>query len=130
MNLQLVTFETAVLAKEKKFLNKNQGYEYIDKSGDFHYTNTEGGISGKEITVQIVEQELLKMWLRQEHNIIIEIIYDETQSDTFVWLIGGIYFNNINLINGNHLLFGDYFDNYEECLEIALEYGLNLIKSF
>ena len=97
MDLKLVSFETAVLAKEKKFLNRNQGYEFIDKSDVVHYTNTEGGISGKEITVQIVAQELLKMWLRQEHNIIIEIIYDETQSDTFVWLIGGIYLANLIL---------------------------------
>lgn len=78
MEDELIKFETAVLAQEKgcdlELFGKD--FEYTNEDGNECWTNIQGGISGEEDTKPVIEcsQGLLQRWLREVHNIQIEII--------------------------------------------------------
>lgn len=128
MNLQLVTFETAVLGKSKGFDVKNATglLFFVDSIKDNIIRDT-GSLSDSysedlydsKTDLLAPEQELLKMWLREKHNIFVEV------SPTFS--SGEKKPNNYDVLAfGKHLELR--FDTYELALESALQYGLGLIK--
>lgn len=108
MEEQLISFETAKLAKEKGFIN---GIHYDGMGG--YYTN--------------VRQSLLQKWLREQDTPI--IITPET--DYISW---DVYIDQPDL--GRHTISHDpevnsefnYITSYERALELGLQYGLKLIK--
>ena len=97
--MQTVCFETAKLAKEKGFGN------YFSK------------LLG-EPTVRV--HELLD-WLREEHNLHIEILYDyESDNTSYHYTI-----RTIGKDNGRD--WKEDYATYEECLETALQEALKMI---
>lgn len=111
---ELVTFETAKLAKEKGF-NIFTGKAWIKKEGQeiFFvpvYTGVTNGIDYHAPT-----QSLLQKWLREVHNIKLCISWTET--DNWLYEI-------------NHKQEGiSGYNTYEEALEKGLFQALKLIKN-
>lgn len=146
MKEQLVTLETAKLAKSKGYVNNldqmNDWYEpnlmsYIPRrdNGEFHPIGAFFYDSNQNIqqyqtgqSIDAPTQSSLQSWLRDNHDISVEPYY---------W--GGVF--NVRVINfNNKILFDnargetdDYipgykgWDEYEEALEVGLEKALNLI---
>lgn len=130
MQEQLISFETAKLAKEKGF---NQLFVYFynkesEKSSNYElndvnppqYQNTDN------ISFGAVTQSLLQKWLRDIHNIHIYINVDFfTNEISYIWEI--FYFNkNYKSVLKN----SDYvkYRTYEDALEQCLKESLKLIK--
>ena len=136
MNLQLVTFETAVLGKSKSFDNKTPSRlsrNYYNHLGELNGDVTEyikAFVKNKNITkfntIDAPEQELLKMWLREKHDILIGIY---SNASGYCW-------EHMDSNGGTHRKDSGYdgpndsgcWDTYELALENALQYGLGLIK--
>ena len=133
MKDELVTFETAKLAKDKGFnkilckfcfvkghlLHKKLFVKNLHREGqDFYVAPT---------------QSLLQRWLREEHNISVDITTDAFTNDTdntyvyqcVVW--EGVIDKEIMLskVNLSHEF---YEDTYEQALETGLFEALKLIK--
>lgn len=113
---QLISYETAKLAKEK-------GYK---KLCDFSYDD-DGVLTGNcEQAYNYVAptQSLLQKWLREVHNIHIEI------STNHKWNVKIVFLRNISgeikSIDGEHHIWN--IDTYEQALEIGLQNALKLIK--
>jgi hypothetical protein len=124
MTDQLISFETAKLAKEKefKFLGDNQW----PSLGFRHYTIEENGYpEGKLNTVNMgiaaPTQSLLQKWLREDHNMSIEV------SCTIVknW-----FYEIYEISSGELLLIQStkHCNTYEKALEQGLIEALKLIK--
>ena len=127
MKDQLISFETAKLAKEKGFdiiqrygiessLYKKTGeHTYYANYGVMYYGLSEGYISAPT-------QSLLQKWLREKHNLNIEIAHVEDMDWYFiVHKIPCKY-------KDKSLAMSDGFETYEEALEFALNEALQLIK--
>ena len=142
MQEQLITFETAKLAKEKGFINGTRGCfieykkDYINprddnnsKKGDFEYCKKTFLRNGEQesdedyVYIERPTQSLLQKWLREVHNIHI--------------MIEPYYNKNKDLVYGFDLLLQeteeediceDGFKTYEEALEIGLQESLKLIE--
>jgi len=117
MQEQIVSFETAKLAEEKGFKHYTC---LLDKWLRFNNI--------------MVTQSLLQKWLRINHNCIVEVCFDKmnclNKIDFFVtvdyYKPDWSYDKTINEPD----YVSDYFDSYEEALEIGLQEGLKLIKKF
>lgn len=141
MQEELITFETAKLAKEKGFnidcLNYytlkyskapyiEQGIEYqSDRYIEFDWNlNKESSKQIKapypnqyhESQCSAPTQSLLQKWLREVHNIDIEIIIGQSN-----------YYHCI-MLNKVPNKNSDKYKTYEECLEVGLQEGLKLIS--
>lgn len=134
MENQLVSIETAKLAKSKNFgvfegcWYNNDKLSWIEHPGDeglssyFEYKNDNDDniISLPDNICLAPTQSLLQKWLRERHNIIVSIIPHfygpEGKSVKYQYSI---------------FVFTDprEFDNYEDCLEIGLQEGLSQIKT-
>lgn len=140
MKDELVTFETAKLAKEKGFESKCNGYYYHIE--DEHNLITNSLLCAKNYNDPVITteryssaptQSLLQRWLREEHNISVDITTDAFTNDTdntyvyqcVVW--EGVIDKEIMLskINLSHEF---YEDTYEQALETGLFEALKLIK--
>ena len=142
METELITFETAVLAKEKGFdwkvyddlYNKviywngeeipHSLYDCLyeeEKINDslFKYEIQSGYIPNEYLSKLIMRptQSLFQRWLREVHNIHIWIIPNT------LWDYGYYYFKD-----GGYTLSKMGFKSYELALETALQEGLKLIK--
>lgn len=132
MQEQLVTFETAKLAKEKGF--------NLPISSERHYFVSYGTSIQPykwfppEYFVDYIDaptQSLLQKWLREEHKLEITLTYYSNESVK----------NWGDMIKGNYYIgvtderdsdnpkwpFDGYFNSYEEALEIGLQEALKLI---
>jgi hypothetical protein len=113
-------------------LHHNEQFkEYAGKYFDYYYKNEKDIIPAEEslcldCNIPAITQSFVQKFFREIYNIIIEPVFDETQNDGYPWLLS-IYYNNIDIINEQHELFGDYYDNYEEILEIGIKESLKLI---
>ena len=135
MEEELITLQTAKLAKEKGFDVRCEK-AYFETGRHILETIRDGEITfpykpprilkrnyGDEFTIFIAEaptQSLLQKWLREEYNIDV-IVECDNNGDKFykvrVWE------------NGNYnLLYLTLFKKYEEALEAGLQEGLKLIK--
>lgn len=144
MQEKLVSFDTAKLAKEKGF-NWKTDYYYRSNSKVYvplyydptpnNLTITEDWMSGDTENGPIKvctapTQSLLQQWLREVHNIHIDLGWIPKNSceiepfDVLWWyLVGFIGRSSDNDVKED---FADYH-NYEEALEIALQEALKLI---
>lgn len=129
MKEELISFETAKLAKEK-------GFKFNEESENIYKKNAD---TGKIITVRnfkITEknpyyilldgeiypaptQSLLQKWLREVHNIIVTPVYLNKSKDYEISI------TDSDNIQGN--FFNTKFTTYESALEQGLKIALNLI---
>ena len=118
MKEQLISFETAKLAKEKGF--DIPQYSYYDKAGNPHWLNleeTEPILNSDGIYI-IPNQHLIQKWLREKHNINVIIGYNRYGSDY-----------SITIYTENDTIPLHLFPNtYEEALEKGLYQALKSIK--
>ena len=75
------------------------------------------------IVVTAPTQSELQKWLREKHNIHVEVWYDNTQKDGYPYLCE-IYDQNDEVVDHD----GWYYDNWEEALEEGLQEALKLIS--
>ncbi len=125
MKEQLITFETALLAKEKGYTDDSKSWKYFSNAyGSYFTTNVEGGISKQEITVKIVTQSLLQKWLRETHFIYVYCIPAVFSSRGYhdqIWVISRTGHDKIEQTDS-------IFNTYEEALESGLQEALKLVK--
>ena len=122
MQEELITFETARLAKEKGFNSiKCVSYTLEGDICDKPCYNLEG--DGKYL-ISAPSQSLLQRWLREKHNILVEPSWEGTHE---------IYSINYRIIILGNTIYKDFrgcFDgqSYEQALEVGLQEALKLIK--
>jgi len=133
MKEQLITFETAKLAKEKGF-NELVKTLYISdndvvksaKANNSGRTNS-NYIEREDYKVYSAPtQSLLQKWLREEHNIHIDLttdLYDDLETMCFRG------FAILKMKKFKNPLYESYdvFKTYEEALEVGLQEALKLI---
>lgn len=108
MNEQLISVKTAKLAKEKEFpFNGSTTYKIVNILQD--------SLFGTSLT----SQSLLQKWLREKHNILVEISFDTV---TFGYRIFNPFKSSDYFTNWKFQTWG-----YEEALEIGLQEALKLI---
>jgi hypothetical protein len=135
MEEQLITFETAKLAKEKGFsgyFNCSQYVQYntgedgwkLMSFEDYCRLDEEIGI-GDKIRLSAPTQSLLKKWLRENHDIHVSAFP----------VLKNRYFASVSIItdNGTNGIIKSPYDpkeaknTYEEAFEVGLQEALNLI---
>jgi hypothetical protein len=134
MEEQLISFETAKLAKEKgldfEFCNVGWHGDFGDLKGDSYpflgtysfyksiYCNNKD-----EHQIQRPTQSLLQRWLREVHNIhlLLEPYYDEQKV-----LVYG--FDLITERTEEETIVEKGFKTYEDALEVGLQESLKLVK--
>lgn len=126
MTDQLISFETAKLAKEKGFISRSPYYQIddadeidlVDMKGFPLHSNNEEGEYWEAPT-----QSLLQKWLREVHNIhiISKPFYDsKTKKTTYVA-------DCIRIVNDGRTSKSHICDTYELALEEGLVNALKLI---
>jgi hypothetical protein len=127
MKETLITFETAKLAKEKGFnhikpncVGDNKAYE---KDGILICANKGNTQSGY---ILAPTQSLLQRWLREKHNLHIELIID-LSDDLETMCFRGFHIIKINKYK-NLYQTSEVFKTYEEVLERGLQETLKLIE--
>jgi uncharacterized protein YozE (UPF0346 family) len=150
MTEQLISYETAKLAKEKGF---NELCEYIQrdeldgtssevtKLSDINLKPTRNSICARN-DYAIPSQSLLQKWLREEHYIYVLIKREEIGSDEweFAYEIEYLpkehweekrrapYFEYISLFSIGFGTYSNAWSTYEEALEAGLLKALTLIS--
>ena len=114
MEEQLISFETAKLAKEKGFNIRPDVYTSFEPNGDSY------GCNKYEEEIIAPTQSLLQKWLREltkKHIVIVELSVDEKYK--------------VNVWDGMCTEFRSWrdkdFNNYEDALELGLQQALKLI---
>ena len=126
MEEQLISFETAKLAKEKGFPQEPNRLKipYYNYKGEFKgdvkdwlrkYLRKEDTSDVESVSAPT--QSLLAKWLREEHNIHL-IAYKNINIDGYDWC----YITTDGITNINS------YKTYEEALEAGLQEALKLIK--
>ena len=125
-----VTFETAKLAKEKRFPQETNRLEipYYNYKGEFKGDVSDWRvrryIRGEDTSdiefVSAPTQSLLAKWLREEYNIIVLVDYEG---------IDGYYYKFYSYKEGNKNYDASYknYNTYEEALEAGLYQALLLL---
>lgn len=130
MKEQLISFETAKLAKEKQFnwcsynqkgYNKNDGI--LEMTGYSLYVNNEDFEETGFYSAPT--QSLLQKWLRDIHKLYVNVKYyrDEYKHYHQVYINGGSMIESEN--NTSHS--PTCFNSYEDALETGLQEALKLI---
>lgn len=115
--------KTGKLALSKGFKDSKLLWEYYDtKYKTWFTTNKEGGISGKEKTIQRPTQSILQKWLREKHKI--DILFHRTFSNGIKEYILTPCFDEPTPKGYKSVK----EKNYEKALELALQQALKLIK--
>lgn len=134
MREQLVSFETAKLAKEKGFNIKTISFYHNNTFIKGLSNNRENHNDTITPFYSAPTQSLLQKWLREKHNIII-IVDANNSSDTRGDINAGKDYTNfgIKLIKNTRFINGEWnhyqlFLEYEDCLEYGLEEALKLIE--
>ena len=157
MKEQLISFETAKLAKEKGFNEETFGHHYIDNNDDHLFPHAITGFNealkwnsiledsffkalyrGLEIKeiISVPTQSFLQQWLREKHNIYV-IITEEFYANGINHNVQILTYDSSNVennyINNNKStkMYGDNgeFKNHEEALEFGLQKALKLIEN-
>jgi len=121
MEEQLISFETAKLAKEKGF-DIPQLYFYIDGEISWKVDNTRCN-NRLETEFSAPTQSLLQRWLREKHGVDVIVLLANTSKHCYIGEIWQTIKNkpvhSLNLSDSN---------TYEETLEKGLQEALKLIK--
>ena len=130
MEEQYVTFKTAKLAKEKGF---NEICHYFYRTDGTSTNHTERN-SASGLWCAAPTQSLLQRWLRETHNIFIEITY-EFYPDGINYNFQVLTYDSkekIDYINNDKStgIYGDNgeYNTYELALEAALQKALSFIE--
>ena len=123
MKDELITFETAKLAKEKGYKNNGLGKWYT-KEGIIDLKHDKHGLLKTDF--EAPTQSLLQRWLREKHKIRVypkHGISGNFKFEPFIW-------DKPNLI-GKWTRIGNIesYDTYEQALEKGLQEALKLIKN-
>ena len=128
MEEQLISFETAKLAKEKGLPQDNFYFEDYEAGVPFYGLDNElnKGDEDRFGQCKSISQSLLQKWLREVHNIHFEIkpIFD-VKDNLKPYHISVI--KNPSGKDFEYEIVGS-LDTYEEALEIGLQEALKLIK--
>lgn len=127
MKDQLISYETAMLAKEKGFINGSKSYyngnDTLETlSEEFHPNAVHTNNMMQRFRYEAPTQSLLQQWLRTEHQLHIEVLLSEDAPYTQVYyriMKIGQYFTLSHDDN--------YFHEYEDALEEALIKALKII---
>ena len=122
MEEQLISFDTAKLAKEKRFLKEWTDLAYKKDDQKLY------GDTGIYTDYPAPTQSLLAKWLREIHKIFINIIYDGNDE---VFRVQIVKQNNYNTRKVLFIKKEDYiieFFTYEEAMEKGLQEALKLLK--
>jgi hypothetical protein len=125
MKEQLISFETAKLAKDKGFkINTRKGYIYRFKEHESE--DYVGSLTHDPLTCDIgaPTQSLLQKWLREKYNIDIIIMRDGISDDGITMKYYPWIFTEKNSIDWK----GIFKDTYEKTLEKGLQEALKLIE--
>ena len=125
MHDELISFETAKLAKEKGFRERCIEH-YYDDTKDLYRSSTPQCYNFGGNTSDAPTQSLLQRWLREEKYLFANVgmafngyYYQVIRTDKFDECIGTQIIEHFN---------GNKFDTYELALEDALKYALeNLV---
>lgn len=144
MKAELITLGTAKLAKEKDFNEYcKTGYVsrhfieyrdiYLPKIEDFnliHNTDNLTFIPLHEPWYYAPTQDLLQRWLRETHNILVEVNFRNFAvkgTEGYFYMCGTKNeFWTMNNYFGETVFKG--FNSYEEAMEVGLQQGLKLVK--
>lgn len=132
-----VSFEVAKLLKEKGFPEGYQHTNYfMDENGN-QATCTICGAIGKNITtIPCLTHQMALKWLREVHNIVLDIAFEANKGWTFYvshLIIETLSDGSTYIVGIQHSVWSDdvqqpYYKEYEEAVESALKYTLeNLI---
>jgi len=118
MEDQLITSETAKLAKEKGFDEISQ-FSFFRGTKDYIKKEKCTNSSLSSFTYALCTQSLLQKWLRKKYSIHIEIIWIDTLRDMYVY----------KLLSPNNAIRPEsiFYYSYEEALESGLFSALQLI---
>jgi hypothetical protein len=146
MENQFVSYEISLALKELGFnercltcysdesilqniynIEEKEFYNYYEISGysELYNTHEDAFPSNSETNNNYVAAPLHQQvldWFREEHNIIVEVWYDNTQDDGFPWLYE-IYVNN-----KEHDHEGYFYDTFKEAREEAILKAIKIIK--
>jgi hypothetical protein len=139
MEEQLVSFETAKLAKEKGFYEMcKDGYILKeDNEAEFHegwwlWLNdnykkyiTEVSETNDWKLYGVPTQSLLQKWLRDEHKLVVLCDFEDDVNSQW----GVSVFGDYEVHKKFNLFFGGLYKTYEEALEEGLYQALLLIKT-
>jgi hypothetical protein len=127
----IVSFETAKLAKEKGFLFRGRTNDWLNTTLPYHEDGTRNlNLCYKGETYGAPTQSLLQKWLREKHHIQVEVNYRKFSvkgSDGYFYMAGTTKYWTMDNYFGETLFKG--YDTYEQALEAGLRAGLNLIKT-
>ena len=126
MEEQTITFETAILAKEKGFIFHILANYECDEDGtvkEIQWKFKNLGDFLDNLHTPVCTQSLLQKWLREIHNIHIVITLEFSESLKELWYYG------LLSIKGNEIneLGDEGYTTYELALEAALQEALKLI---
>jgi len=148
MKEQLITFETAVLAKEKGFVNGTKGCFIIykedninpkgnkgTKKGEFEYCkrfSLKNGELDSDEDYKYLErptQSLLQKWLREVHNINVWVSSKTTDKGNTIYIPHGRTIPD-TIVKGlvKDVIVYKTFDKWEEAFEFGLQEALKLIE--
>ena len=135
MQEDLISFETAKLAKEKKFNIPCENFyiEYIDDdvADLFNYEEQRGSgyaelyRNNQEFKYSASTQSLLQKWLREVHNIHL-VVWWRDQEDMFYCEMGSKSGGMIIIQSGDGT---KLYKTYEEALEAGLQEALKLLNN-
>lgn len=125
MKEEIISFETAKLAKKKGFdkvwCNNMYciGFNSLEEDKEIIECDWRNNVGGQFHLALAPTQSLLQRWLRKKHEI---HIYPECMDSN-------LKYNYIcNILEGGVLAKTDEYDTYEQALEVGLLEGLKLIK--
>jgi len=141
MKEELITYNTAKLAKEKGFDEPSRHYIWSDKTTiqnviesstrgvPFKQEEFTSVVGRKKVyTISIPTQSLLQRWLREEHKIEVSISWEQNMNwfYSIMWLWGTNAMITLELDDINNTKSG--YKTYEEALEQGLIEALKLIE--
>lgn len=128
-----ILFETAKLAKKKGFDWECWSYydEKIDKIQKWINFEEDGPLTNNHNSsyISATTQSLLAKWLREIHGLYVDAHPSHTDNKLFktTFVVEVVHLHKLKLYSGAEQN-KDYFESYEEALEVGLFSALNLIK--
>lgn len=134
MEEQLISFETAVLAKEKGFNEKTYYAYWRNIEGNYFICDNVNDINSELLphNYSAPTQSLLQKWLREKHFIFVEISLNFCPKSEIDFGYGVCVMSNINKWNNVKWfgldITGEWYKSYELALESGLQEALKLIN--
>jgi len=126
MNEKLIDVKTAKLAKTKGFdIHTEYGYTKEGKKRLVCSLKSDVSISD-QVWIKAPTQSILRKWLRETHNLLIEVIWNGNEEFYFIIKVKEILGETLYESFDDHDI--GHWNIYEEALESGLYEALKLIK--